>query len=59
MSARHIKCVTFNVNTIIGDWCIVALLHNKPASTAISPGNFCAQGYDERYALYVVNLLSL
>ena len=49
----------FNVNTIIGDWCIVALLHNKPASTAISPGNFCAQGYDERYALYVVNLLSL
>ena len=33
-----------------------ALLHNKPASTGIPPGNFCAQGLDKRYALYDVNL---
>jgi hypothetical protein len=31
------------------------LLHNKPASTGISPGDFCAQGRDKRYT----NLLPL
>ena len=34
-----------------------ALLHNKAASSGISPGNFCAQGHDEKYTLYDVNLL--
>jgi len=28
-----------------------ALLHKKPASTGISPGNFCAQGHDKWYTL--------
>jgi hypothetical protein len=34
-----------------------SLLHNKPASAGILPGNFCAQGHDKRYSLYDVNLL--
>jgi len=36
---------------------MAALLHDKPASTGISPGNFCGQGHDKRYTLYDVNLL--
>ena len=38
---------------------MASLLHNKPESPGILPGNFCAQGQDKRYTLYDVNLLPL
>jgi hypothetical protein len=47
----------FNMKTIRGFRCIVhSLLHNKPASTELSPGNFCAQVHDKRYTLCDVHL---
>jgi len=33
------------------------LLHNKPASSGLSPGNFFVQVHDKTYALCDVNLL--
>ena len=63
MSVKHIKCVTFQYENN-WRWHLYnkqlpteVLLHNKPASTGISSGIFCAQGHDKRYTLFDVNLL--